>query len=103
MAWRVLHGTYSGISTPQPRPPRYSTERTLLTTHNDMVDELNHTILAKLSGVTHIFAGYERVAHETQERQTHYAESIGAVSVLEYLQILTQMAFQKENSKWDEQ
>jgi hypothetical protein len=61
-----LHGTYSGISNPQPGLSRYFTERTLLTTHNAMADELNHSILDKFSGVTHTFAGYDKVIHETQ-------------------------------------
>jgi hypothetical protein len=40
------------------------------------VDELNHSILAKFSGVTHTFAGYDKVVHETQERQGHYVEDL---------------------------
>ena len=49
----------------QPRPSRYFTERTFLTTHDAMADELNHSILAKFSGVIHTFAGYDKVIHET--------------------------------------
>ena len=85
----LLHGTYSGISNPLPRPLRYFTERTLLTTHNAMADGLNHSILSKLSGVTHTFAGYGRVVYEAQERQIHYAEDADAVYALDYLQTLT--------------
>ena len=40
------------------------------------MDELNHLILAKLSGVTHTFANYDKVVHETQEQQGHYAEDL---------------------------
>ena len=67
----LLHATYPGITNPHPRPSRYLTEMTVLTTHNETVDELNHSILAKFSGVTHTFAGYDKVVHETQERQGH--------------------------------
>ena len=49
----LLHATYPGISNPQ--SPRYFTERTILATSNETVDELNHTILAKFSGVIHTF------------------------------------------------
>jgi len=38
------------------------------------VDELNQSILAKFSGVTHTFAGYDKVVHEMQERQGHHSE-----------------------------
>ena len=85
----LLHGTYSGISNPQPGLPRYFTERTHLTTHNAMAGELNHSILAKFSGVMCTFAGYDRGVHETQERQIHYDEDVDAVYVLEYLQNFT--------------
>ena len=64
----LLHRTYSGISNPQPGPARYFKERTHLTTHSAMADELNHSILAKFSGVSCTLAGYDRVVHETQER-----------------------------------
>ena len=60
--------TYPDISDPQPRPSRYFTERTTLTTHSEIVDGLSHSILAKFSGVTQTFAGYDKVVHETQER-----------------------------------
>ena len=52
----LLHATHPGISNPQPRPPKYFTERIILTTHNEKVDELNHSILAMFSGMTHTFA-----------------------------------------------
>lgn len=48
----LLHAPYPGISNPQPRPPMYFTERMILTTCNETVDELNHSILAKFCGVT---------------------------------------------------
>ena len=63
-----VHATYPDISDPQSRPSRYFTERTILTTHNGTVDGLSHSILAKSSGVTHTFAGYDKVVCETQER-----------------------------------
>jgi len=43
------------ISNPWPRQSRYSTERTIFTTYNETVGGHNHSILAKLSGVTHTF------------------------------------------------
>ena len=92
---RLLHATYPGISNPQPRPPGYFTERTILTTRNETVDELNHSILAKFSGVTHTFAGYDKVVHETQERQGHYVEDVDAGYSPEYLHTLTPNSFPK--------
>ena len=74
----LLQATYPGISNYQPRPPGYFTERTILKTCNETVDELNHSILAKFPGVTHTFASYKKVVYETQERQGHYAEDIDA-------------------------
>ena len=61
-AWRVF-------SNPQSRQSRYFTEKVTLTTHNEIVDELNHSILAKVSQVIHTFEGYGRIVHETQEGQ----------------------------------
>ena len=61
------HATYPDISDSQPRPSRYPTERTTLTTHNGTMDGLSHSILSQFSGVTHIFEGYDKVVHETQE------------------------------------
>jgi len=84
----ILDATYPGISNPQPRPPGYFTERTILTTHNETVDELNHSTLAQFSGVTSTFAGYDRVVHETQERWRHYAEDFDAGYASEYLHTL---------------
>ena len=75
---------------------RYSTERTILTAHNEMVDGLKIVILSKFSGVTLTFAGCDRVVHESGKAR-HYVENLDAVCALQYLQILTQMAFQKEN------
>ncbi len=89
----LLHATYPGISNPQ--SPRYFTERTILATSNETVDELNHTILAKFSGVIHTFAGYDKVVHETQEQQGHYAEDLDAGYAPEYLQTLTPNGFPK--------
>ena len=86
----LLHATYPGISNPQPRPPRDFAERIILTTRNETVDELNHSILAKFSRVTHTFAGYDEVVRETQERQGHYAEDVDAGYTLEYLQTDTE-------------
>ena len=63
-----LHATYPDISDLQSRPSSYFTERTTLTTHNETVDGLSHSILAKSSGVTHTFAGYDKVVCETHER-----------------------------------
>src|SRR5258706_270247 len=74
---------------------RKAAERTILTTCNETVDELNHTILAKFSGVTHTFAGYDKVVHETQEQQGHYAEDLDAGYAPEYLQTLTPNGFPK--------
>ena len=101
----LLHGTHSGISNPQPRPSKYFTERTLHTTHNSMADELNHSILAKFSGVTHTFAGYDKVIHETQERQIHYAEDVDEAYALKYTQNLIPNDLPKQNqhSKWNAQ
>ena len=59
----LLDATYPDITNPQPRPPVYFTERTILTTCNETVDELNHSILGKFSGVTCTFAGYNKVVH----------------------------------------
>src|SRR5258706_5271549 len=69
---------------------------------DETVDELNHTILAKFSGVTHTFAGYDKVVHETQG---HYAEDSYAGYTPEYLQSLTPNGFPKVkwHSKWDAQ
>ena len=78
------------------RSQRYFTERTILTAHNEMVDELNIVILSKFSGVTHTFAGCDRVVHESGKAR-HYVKNLDAVHALQYLQVLTQMAFQKEN------
>ena len=66
---QFLIATYPGISNPEPRPPGYLTERIMLTTHNETIDELNHSILAKCSGVIHTFVGYDKIVHETEERQ----------------------------------
>ena len=55
---------------PQPRSPKYFTDRMTFTAHNEVVDELNTALLqSSLSGVTHMLAGHDRVVHETQERQ----------------------------------
>ena len=59
----LLDATYPDISNPQPRPPVYFTERTILTTCNETVDELNNRILGKFSGVTCTFAGYNKVVY----------------------------------------
>ena len=63
-----------------PRYPQPSAknpkERTTHTTCNETVDELNQSILAKFSGVTHTFAGYDKVVHKTQERQGHYSDNV---------------------------
>jgi hypothetical protein len=91
----LLQATYPGVSDPEPRPPGYFTERAILTTRNDTVDELNHSILAKVSGVTHTFTGYDKVVHETQERAGHYAEDLEAGYAPEYLQTLTPNGFPK--------
>ena len=95
----ILHAAYPGISNSQPRPPRYST---IHITHNEIVDELNHSMLAKLSGVTHTFAGYNKVIHETKERQGHHAEDADAGDASENLQNLTPIGFPKANwhSRW---
>ena len=90
---RFLLATYPGISNPGPRPPGYFTERTILTTRNETVDELNHSILAKCSGVTHTFVGYDKVVHETEERQI--AEDVNAGYAPEYLATLTPNGFPK--------
>jgi hypothetical protein len=58
-------------------------------------NELNHSILAKVSGVTHTFTGYDKVVHETQERGGHYAEDVEAGYAPEYLQTLTPNGFPK--------
>ena len=65
------------------------------TTRNETVDELNHSILAKFSGVSHTFAGYDKVVHETQERQGHYVEDLDAGYAPEYLHTLTPNGFPK--------
>ena len=90
---QFLIATYPGISNPEPRPPVYFTERTILTTHNETVDELNHIILAKYPGVTHTFLGYDQVVHETEERQI--AEDVNAGYSPEYLATLTPNGFPK--------
>ena len=82
----VFNVTYPGISNPQPRASRYLTERTIFSTCNEAVDGHNHSIHAKFSGVTHTFAGYDKVVHETQERQGHYAEDVDAGYTPEYPQ-----------------
>jgi len=59
----LLDTTYPDTSNLQPRPPVYFTERTILTTCNERVGELNHSILGKFSGVTCTFAGYNKAVH----------------------------------------
>jgi len=56
----------------------------------------NHSILAKLSGVTHTFAGYDKVVHETQERQGHCAD-LDTGYAPKYPQALTPNGFPKAN------
>ena len=70
-------------------------ERTVLTTHNETVGELSHSILAKFSGVTHTFAGYDKVIYDTQERWGHYAGDVDAGYAPGYMQTLTPNDFQK--------
>ena len=45
--------------------------------------------------MTHTFAGYDKVVHETQERQGHYAEDVDAGYAPEYLHTLTPNGFPK--------
>jgi len=96
----LLHAAYPGISNSQPRPPRYFTIHTI---HNEIVDELNHSMLAKFSGVT--LAGYDKVIHETQEMQEHYAEDADVSYASENLQNLTQIGIPKGNwhTRWEAQ
>ena len=57
------------------------------------MDELNHSSLDKFTGATHTFAGYDKVIHETQERQ--YVEDENAGYAPEYLATLTPNGFPK--------
>ena len=45
--------------------------------------------------MTHTFAGYDKVVHETQEQQGHYSEDLDASYAPEYLQTLTPNGFPK--------
>ena len=45
--------------------------------------------------MTHTFADYDKVVHETQERQGHYAKDVDAGYTAEYLQTLTPNGFPK--------
>ena len=93
---RFLHATHAVISNPQPRPPKYFTERITLTTQNDTVDELNHSIPAMFSGVTHAhLCSYDKVVHETWEGQGHSVEDADAGYISEYLHTLTPNDFPK--------
>ena len=66
----LLHATHPNISNTQPRPPRYFTERIVLTTHNETVDELNHSILAMFSGVTHTFTAMTKLSMRLRKART---------------------------------
>jgi hypothetical protein len=60
-------------------------------------------VIAKFSGVMHMFADYDKVIHETQGRQGHYAEDFDAGYAPEYLQTLTPNGFPKAiwHSRWN--
>jgi hypothetical protein len=101
----LTHPTYPGISNPQPKPPTFFTESTILTANHETVDEVNHGILSKFSGAIHTFASYDKVVHETPEKQGIYVEDVNADYSPEYLHTLTPNGFPKANwhSKWGTQ
>jgi len=91
----LIAASYPDISDPHPKPPEYLTARTILSTHNETVDEINHLLLSRFPGQVVRFSAFDKVVHETPEQT--YEEDVNAGYSAEYLQQLTPNGFPKAN------